>query len=472
MTMQIDRRANISPAGAVRRPDRAELYRNRARIADSLVAACWASAAAAVALFLSAGGAAQFSSLAATVTGLGIIAGLVGTDLVLVMLVLAARIPLIDRAVGHDRAMALHRSMGKPALYLLLAHAGLLLVGYAMAEGINPVAEIASLWSIPDIPLAFAGLGLLVLVVVSSVVAARRRFAYEFWYAIHLLSYAAVLSALPHQLSVGGMLAQGTFQRGYWIALYVIAIGSIVAFRIITPILRSLRHGMRVSGVEPLGPGVFSIHFEGHALRSLRPRGGQFLVWRFWTGSTWWHSHPISLSAVPTDRTARITIRELGHGTARLSMLPVGTRVSIEGPYGLFTDAARTSPKLAIVAAGIGITPVLALLAHSNLQPGEATVLVRGSTSDELYLWDELRALAAATGTRLYSSIGHRGTGASAWMSATDDASGVTLRSVFPDLDDSDLYICGPLQWTDAVESDARAVRLSPHQIHSERFDW
>ena len=34
------------------------------------------------------------------------------------MLVLAARIPLIDRTSGHDRAIAVHRALGKPALYL------------------------------------------------------------------------------------------------------------------------------------------------------------------------------------------------------------------------------------------------------------------------------------------------------------------------------------------------------------------
>ncbi|TFC26313.1 hypothetical protein E3O53_08555 [Cryobacterium sp. TMT2-18-3] len=37
------------------------------------------------------------------------------------------------RAFGHDSAMALHQSFGKPALSLILAHAGLVIVGYALA---------------------------------------------------------------------------------------------------------------------------------------------------------------------------------------------------------------------------------------------------------------------------------------------------------------------------------------------------
>ncbi|TFC60477.1 hypothetical protein E3O62_07205 [Cryobacterium sp. TMT2-15-1] len=66
-------------------------------------------------------------------TSFGVLAGLVGTDLLLIMMLLAARLPAIDRAFGHDSAMALHQSFGKPALSLILAHAGLVIVGYALA---------------------------------------------------------------------------------------------------------------------------------------------------------------------------------------------------------------------------------------------------------------------------------------------------------------------------------------------------
>jgi predicted ferric reductase len=445
-------------------------FRRRSIAADLLVAVCWASAAVAVALFLATGGTTQFTDVASITTSLGIIAGLIGTDLVLIMLVLAARLPFIDRTVGHDRAMATHRSLGKPALYLLLAHGALLLIGYGMSAGFNPLAEIPQLWAIPDMPLAFIGLGLLIVVVITSLVAVRRKFPYEVWHVIHLLSYAAVLVALPHQLSVGGMLSTGP-ARVYWIALYALAIGCIGVFRFIVPTVRSLRHDIRVAGIEVIAPGVFSIHLNGRELRGLGSAGGQFFVWRFWTGATWWHSHPISLSAVPTDRAARITVRELGKGTGRLSELPIGTRVSIEGPYGLFTDAARTAPRLAVVAAGIGITPIRALLEQSPLARGEATVLLRGRTTGELYLLPEIEQLADASETTIYTSVGSRGDNARPWLSARDAERGVSLRSVFPDLLQSDLYICGPLPWTSLVEAEALAAGMPAHQIHSERFD-
>ena len=354
--------------------DRRRQYARRARLSDLLVTLLWASGAAAVALFLASGGPGEFASPGQAITGLGIVTGLIGTDFILVMLVLAARIPLLDRTIGHDRAIAVHRQLGKPALYLLLAHGILLLIGYGISSGIDPIAEIGPMLALPDMPLAFIGLGLLIAVVVTSLVAVRRKFSYEGWHLVHLLSYVAVAFALPHQLSVGGVLAEGTAQRVYWIALYVMAFGSIATFRFLEPVVSSLRHRISVSAVTPVAPGVVSIHLRGRGLRGLGTIGGQFFIWRFWTGSTWWHSHPISLSAVPTDTTARITVRDLGAGSKRISRIPAGTRVSIEGPYGIFSDIARSAPKMAIIAAGVGVTPVRALLENARLQPGEATV--------------------------------------------------------------------------------------------------
>ena len=472
MPTQITVRSDPRQFPSSSRVDYQRTFARRSRRADLLVISLWASGAAAAALFLASGGASQFGSLAETVTSVGIVAGLVGTDFILVMLVLAARIPFIDRTIGHDRAVAVHRALGKPALYLLLGHGALLLIGYGMSSGINPIAQIGPMLALPDMPLAFIAMGLMITVVVTSLVAVRRRFSYEGWHLVHLLSYFSVAFALPHQLSVGGVLAEGTVQRVYWIALYVIAFGCLITFRFIEPIVSSLRHRITVAGTTTIAPGVTSIHLSGHNLRGLGAAGGQFFIWRFWTRATWWHSHPISLSALPTSSTARITVRDLGSGSARISAVPVGTRVSIEGPYGLFTDAARTSPKVAIIAAGIGVTPIRALLDHARFAPGEATILLRASTQEETYHWDEIRELAAAKGARCYVMVGRRSRVGPGWISEQDALRGVTLAGTFPDLADSDLYLCGPRAWLDLVEADARATGIPQHQIHAERFDW
>ncbi|GAA4663740.1 ferredoxin reductase family protein [Frondihabitans cladoniiphilus] len=457
----------IEVATRLRRRDR----RRRNAAVDALAIIVWVSAALAAALYLASPGAHILSGGAAFVTAAGIVAGLVATDLVLVMIVLAARVPLIDRVFGTDRAIAVHRSLGKPVLYLILVHGLLITIGYGLSDRTNPVAETISLFTtLPDMPLAYLSLGLFVAVVVTSLVAVRRRLPYEAWHVIHLLSYAAVAVALPHQLSVGSVLASGTWQRVYWIALYVLALGAIVVYRFLLPILVTFQHRIRVVAVEPIAPGVVSIHLSGRDLTRLGVQGGQYGVWRFWTTGTWWHAHPVSFSAVPSENHARITVRDLGAGSRRLSRIRAGAFVSLEGPYGLFTAKARTAPYLTLIASGIGITPIRSLLEDSVLREGEATVLLRGSDPDQRYLWNEVADLATVTRSEIFAMIGPRPSGADAWQSAEDWNRGVTLTSTFPHLLESDLYICGPQPWTDLVVRDARLAGVPEHQIHQERF--
>lgn len=450
-----------------RRRDR----RRRSVVVDLLTILVWASAAIAVALYLASPGAHDIAGPAGVVTAAGIAAGLVATDLVLVMILLAARVPVVDRFFGHDRAIAVHGSLGKPVLYLLLAHGLLLTVGYGLSDRMNPVGETLSLFTtVEDMPLAYLSLGLFVTVVVTSLVAVRRKLPYEVWHGIHLLTYAAVAVALPHQLSVGSVLVSGTWQRVYWITLYVVVLAAVVVYRFAMPLIATFRHRIRVTGVEPIAPGVYSIHLAGRDLDRLGVEGGQFGIWRFWTARTWFHAHPVSFSALPGRDTARITVRDLGAGSRRLGRIRPGAFVSLEGPYGLFTSRARTAPYLSLVASGIGITPVRALLEDSDPRPGEATILLRGSDADQRYLWDEVADLAARTRSELFAMMGARPAGAAAWQSADDFRRGVTLVSTFPHLLQSDVYICGPQAWADLVARDARLAGVPEHQIHQERF--
>ena len=111
------------PREAVRQPASVPLearYRRRMRRADLLLVLSWVSVAIVIALFLAQSGSTAFATAADAVTSLGVVCGLVGTNLILLMLVLAARVPVIDRTFGHDKAMHAHRRMGKPAFYLIL----------------------------------------------------------------------------------------------------------------------------------------------------------------------------------------------------------------------------------------------------------------------------------------------------------------------------------------------------------------
>jgi ferredoxin-NADP reductase len=104
-------------------------------------------------------------------------------------------------------------------------------------------------------------------------------------------------------------------------------------------------------------------------------------------------------------------VKEFGDGSGRLARLREGTRVLIEGPYGRLrlTSRARLRRRVTLVASGIGITPLRALLEELTFDPGEAVLIYRARDESELILRHELEELAAARGVRLGFILGPRG---------------------------------------------------------------
>ena len=183
-------------------------------------------------------------------------------------------------------------------------------------------------------------------------------------------------------------------------------LAAIVGFRLLLPVARSLRHRLRVERVVAEGPGVVSIEVGGVGLERLRAHAGQFFTWRFLTRERWWEAHPFSLSAAPDGRRLRITVKSVGDHTARLGALVPGTRVIAEGPFGAFTTAARRRHGVAMIAGGVGITPIRALLEE---MPGDVTVVYRALRPEDVILRAELDELARERGAELHYVVGdHR----------------------------------------------------------------
>jgi NAD(P)H-flavin reductase len=125
-----------------------------------------------------------------------------------------------------------------------------------------------------------------------------------------------------------------------------------------------------------------------------------------------------------------------------------------------------------MVGAGIGITPLRALLEGTPFDPGNATVLLRGSSESELYLGEEILDLCQRRGATLFHLVGPRPAQKPGWLPEAAARAGHRLTSYVPNLADSDVYICGPAAWARAVIDDARAAGAKEEQLHYERFDW
>jgi predicted ferric reductase len=421
------------------------------------------NAGAIVWLWLHGGGIGSTHTVGDAFTSVGRLTGLLAAYSALLQVVLLARIPWIERFAGFDRLTVWHRRNGHACLYLVLGHVVAIVIGYAALDRISIPREVVRMTTgLPGMVTAWVGTALLVVVVVSSVVIVRRRLPYEAWYAVHLAAYAGIALAWFHQIPTGNELVVNPTAADYWRALYVTTLALIVVFRVAVPIGTAFRHRLRVAEVVQEGPGVVSLRITGRNLGRLRARAGQFFLWRFLTRDRWWTAHPFSLSEAPDGRSLRITVKALGDHTARLAAIQPGTRVLAEGPFGVFTAAAQRRPKSLLIAGGIGITPIRALLEEL---PGDIAVVYRSISEDELVLTGELEQLAAARGSTVHYVVGdHAAPGGEHLLSPAH------LRELVPDIRRREVFLCGPPGMTAAVERTLGRLRVPRRHLHVERF--
>ncbi len=396
-------------------------------------------------------------------TASGRLTGFVSAYLMCLLVVVMTRIPWLERSVGQDRLVAWHRRIGPWTIWMVIAHVVLITIGYAALNGQGLWRQVWTfITQYPDMLQAFVAFGLLVMVGVSSIKRARRKLRYETWWVAHLYVYLALGLAIAHQLRTGAAFVNHPLVSQVWLALWIATGLSALAFRVGGPVLQNLRHQLKVSSVEEVASGVYAITCEGRRLSSLQVAGGQFFQWRFLTRELWWHAHPYSISAVPRPPHLRVTVKGLGDQSRLVAHLRPGTRVLIEGPYGAFTHHASTCDQVVLIGAGVGLTPIRAIL--DDLPNDKAvTVVVRARSLDDVPHRDELTALAAHRGARYVELTGTRDL-------APMDAD--HLGALLPGVTASDVYICGPEGFTDAMLAAMGELGVPPAQLHAERFSF
>ena len=405
----------------------------------------------------------DISSVYAVVASVSRLVALTGTFFAVVGIFLVARIPWVERGVGHDRLVTWHRKLGPWSLYLIGFHVLLIVLSSAGQDGEMLAVE---LWRMLNtMSWMWAALGGFILMIAAGVTSykkARAKMSYETWWIIHIYTYVAIAASFMHQVLNGQMFVGHPLNRLYWTALYVLMAASVIYYRFGIPLWRSLQLNLKVDKVVVEGPGVVSVIMKGRNLHKLAAEGGQFFGWRFITRGHFLMSHPYSLSAAPTQHYLRVTVKDLGDHSRSLVYLKCGTRVFVEGPYGAFTAGRATRPHVVMVGGGVGITPIRALM--DEFKNGvQLDVIYRVSRKEDLVLKDELDYLVANSEglTRVHYLIGSR-------RDHPMDAK--ALKELVPRIADSDIYICGPGPLVETVKEAAGDLGVPKNRFHDEAF--
>ncbi len=393
------------------------------------------------------------------------LSGLVAALAALGGLVLTARPTWLERGAGLDRMISWHRITGMTAALGMAVH--VLASSYAAGGGVTGLwAGLIDLLGTDWFVAALVAAALFAVVSLTSWRRIRTRMSYETWHMVHLAGYLAVALAFPHALFSGSTLNGSAVAGWWWIGLYVLTTAIVLVSRVGGIVGPALRPRTSIARIIPEAPGVGSLVITGPGVDRVAARPGQFVCLRVLTRDLWWQAHPYSLSAAPQPGVLRLTVKALGDASTRTLALPPGTRVLLEGPYGVIGMGAARGRRVLLIGVGVGLAPMRALLEEAT--PAHAPlVLARAHSAADLPLAREFDQLAKERGGAMIPVTGPR-----TMFPAGNPFTAEALRADIPDLRARAVFVCGPRDLQDRVCRELARAGVPRDQIHSERFAW
>jgi ferredoxin-NADP reductase len=245
--------------------------------------------------------------------------------------------------------------------------------------------------------------------------------------------------------------------------------------------LRSQWRPFRIAKVVDESSVIRSFHLEptdGKAV--LTHEAGQHLTIRVPTkGETRPVSRSYTLSTAPSDGAYRISVKRQGLVSSHLhDRLSVGDIIEARAPSGAFTiDALERRPAV-LLAAGVGVTPMLAMLRRLVFEG------LRKRRIRPTWFFIAARTLGERAFDREIAELVERAKGAVRLIRVLGDATGAEagrdydflgridmdlFRSTLP-LDGYDFYMCGPPAFMQSLYDQPPAIGAPDERLHAEAF--
>lgn len=236
---------------------------------------------------------------------------------------------------------------------------------------------------------------------------------------------------------------------------------------------------LAVTAVDHESADVLSLTMQspdGHQMPTALP--GQYVVLRLQPiagGPPLFRSYSLS-GSLSTER-YRISVKVEPNGAAGTYLrehVRVGDTLDVSSPRGSFILEAEERP-VVLLSAGIGATPVLAMLYALAAARSTRQVLWLHAARDGQHhpFAAEVRRLMLAL-TRGRSYVCYSRPGSSDRPGEDFDSSGHLSRSVFDNVGippEADVYLCGPTRFMADMKEALASLGVAPERIHLELFN-
>lgn len=410
------------------------------------------------------------SNLTSTTAGflisLGRLFGLLAVYFVLLQFLLIGRAPWLEKVFGLDQLSRMHHLNGFLSIFFITLHPVFLSIGYGLVSNTGYINQLLLfLTNFEDVLGAFVAVILFITIIFFSIHIVRAKLKYEAWYFIHLLNYLAIFFAWGHQLKNGADFQTSKLFVFYWYGLYAVVFGNHLVFRFLRPLYLFNKHKFFVEKTVEETPDSTSVYISGENLKDFKIEPGQFMILRFLSKKLWWQAHPFSLSRAPNGKNLRVTIKNVGDFTSQIGNIKNGTRVIIDGPYGKFIE--RHEPrKILLIAGGIGITPIIALIEAMSKHKKDIVVLYGNKQEKDIVFKKELDRLR-----KRYKFPSH-------FFLSKERKKGFEhgridkpkVAKLVEDVQNRSVYICGPVPMMDDLKKDLIELGVKPSRICFEKF--
>ncbi len=396
---------------------------------------------------------------------IGRLSGLVASITVLIEILTMSRTPIVENNFDMEELTWFHKINGYLMIGSLTAHILFLLAGYALLDKISWWHEFGQFNSgFSDVLNATIGSGIFVAAVFASIKIARNKLPYQWWYAAHLTLYLAIVLTFPHIINSGGDFIGHPLFSFYMWAIYGVSLGLLGIYRFLRPFYYMYKYDFRVLSFNAEANRIHSVVIGGKNISNFSFRPGQFAVWWFLIPGLWWEGHPFSFSIAPNGKNLRLTFKESGDYTSRLaSGLKVGARVLVDGPRGMFTSQRANSEEVLMIAGGIGVTPMRAMVTRLLDQGKKVTLIYAAKRAGDIAFSAELKTLSKQQSLKVDYYIEDK----------TGRLESETLAAYLqPDPVRKTVYICGPPAMMDSLRQDLEQIGVPKQNILSERFSF
>ncbi len=394
--------------------------------------------------------------------------GIVAFSMILIEFILSGRFKVISNGVGMDMTMRFHQVMARTALIFALLHP--FLYQGTPSGGQRPWDLTRELTLTTDFSALSTGIAaylLLPSLVLLAIGRTQLGFKYETWRFLHGIGALLIAVLLLHHTVYAGRYGAQPVMTWVWLAMTGLAVGSLLTVYLLVPLLQKARP-WRVTSIVRLTPKQWEVTVNPDGHDGLAFNAGQFVWLNVGHSPYSMKEHPFSICSAPAAGSEiSFMIKELGDFTRTIGQIETGTVAYLDGPYGNLSVDSRAEPGVALIAGGVGLSPLLGILRQMRLTGDSRKVrLIYGNRRidqiayrEELGEEDVVYVLSEPPET---------------WQGETGLIDAALMDRVFSEKEFSEwvFVMCGPGGMMDVVEDHLIKRGTPSHRILSERFSY